>query len=149
MQLLKPKLSKLTQNIVDTNIGYRNDYLFDGNDFLIMDVIEYEKNELGNDDIHDFIKSQYNIKPKDIKAWLESKFNTKVDKLYGYWLSSKLGIDTYIDSFDDLITEIPLPDKYIILSDLGNDGCLIVSPKPKSELTENAKKCIFDTLLSN
>lgn len=148
MQLLNPKLSNEIKTIIKNKIGYRNDYLFDGDDFLIMDVIAHEEKELGNTDITEFIKSQYNIKPKNIKPWLESNFNIKVDKLYGYWLAPKSGIDLYIDFPEtDLITEIKLPKEYIVLSDLKCDGCLIVSPTPKSELTENAKQYTINELI--
>lgn len=134
---LKAKLSPTAAQIVATNYGYRNEFLFDGHDHQILRVIAYETNELGNGDIFSFIKTNYHINivkhPDDFKAWLESVFQTTVDKLFGYWVTSQAScLDLYIDTVDDEITKLTLPSDYLILSDLSVDGCLIVTNQPKS-----------------
>lgn len=134
---IKSKLSNTAAQIVAANKGYRNDFLFDGDDHHILDVISYENDELGNADISDFIKKVYHIdivnNPDDFKTWLENVFQTSIDKLFGYWLTSKDScIALYTDTLDDEITKLTLPSDYLILSDLSVDGCLIVTNQPKS-----------------
>lgn len=147
MNISNLQLTNQTRDIIKNKKGYRNDYLFDGDNFLIMDVIAYETEELQNTDIFEFTKSQYAINNLEIKNWLESLFKMSTKNLYGYWYASKKGIELYIDNPEnELITELKLPKKYVILSDLGYDGCLIATDTPKSIITENAKTCLLKEL---
>lgn len=146
---LKSKLSKTAAQIVTDNIGYRNDYLFDGNGHQILDVIAYEHDELGNTDIFDFVKKMYHInitKHSDkFKAWLETIFQTGVDHLFGYWVTTEDScISLYTDTLDDEITKLTLPTNYLILSDLSIDGCLIVTDQPKSANESVQMKLVKD-----
>ena len=135
---IKSKLSNTTAQIVAANTGYRNDFLFDGNDHQILAVISYEHDELGNDDIFNFIKKSYHIDivkhPDEFKSWLEKVFQTSVNNLFGYWLTSQDScLDLYADTLNDEITKLILPNDYLILADLSVDGCLIVTNQPKSD----------------
>lgn len=146
---MKSKLSKTAAQIVATNNGYRNDFLFDGNDHRILDVISYEHAELGNDDIFDFVKKIYHINiikhPDEFNTWLETIFQTSVDHLFGYWVTTKDScISLYTDALDDEITKLTLPTNYLILSDLSIDGCLIVTDQPKSDNESVPTKFIKD-----
>lgn len=146
---IKSKLSNTAAQIVAANKGYRNDFLFDGDDHQILDVISYENDELENDDIFDFIKKIYHIdiikNPDEFKTWLENVFQTRADNLFGYWLTTKDScIDLYADTLDDEITKLPLPTDYLILSDLSVDGCLIVTNQPKSDNKHVQTKFVKD-----
>ena len=146
---IKSKLSNTASQIIAFNKGYRNDFLFDGDDHQILDVISYENDELGNDDIFDFIKKIYRIdivkNSDEFKTWLEKIFQTSVDNLFGYWLTSKDScIALYTDTLDDEITELTLPMDYLILSDLSVDGCLIVTNQPKSDNENVQTKFVKD-----
>lgn len=146
---LKSKLSSTALQIVAANNGYRNDFLFDGDDHQILAVISYEHDELGNDDIFDFIKKSYHIdivkQPDEFKTWLETIFQIRVDHLFGYWLTTKDNcIELYTDALDNEITKLTLPTNYLILSDLSIDGCLIVTDQPKSDTESVQTKFIKD-----
>lgn len=135
---IKSKLSNTAAQIVAANTGYRNDFLFDGDDHQILAVIAYEHAELGNDDIFNFIKKSYHIdivkQPDAFKIWLAKVFQTDVNNLFGYWLTSQEScLDLYVDTLDDEITKLTLPNDYLILADLSVDGCLIVTNQPKSD----------------
>ena len=79
------------------------------------------------------------------KTWLEKIFQTSVDNLFGYWLTSKDScIALYTDTLDDEITELTLPMDYLILSDLSVDGCLIVTNQPKSDNENVQTKFVKD-----
>lgn len=146
---IKSKLSKTATQIVTANTGYRNDFLFDGDDHQILAVIAYEHDELGNDDVFDFVKKIYHIDivkhPDEFKAWLEKVFQTNVTNLFGYWLTSEDNcIELYTDALDNEITKLTLPTNYLILSDLSIDGCLIVTDQPKSATESVPTKFIKD-----
>lgn len=135
-----PSLSQLSpeaRDIIAHNIGYRNDQLFGGDDHLLPDVLAFEINELENEDILDFTDSQDGNDVMNIaNAWFGE--NTPV---YAYWFATLPNVrefyTTHLEDEDDQtinepITAFELPEEYIVISDLDQDGMCIMSPTPKS-----------------
>lgn len=136
-----PGLSQLSpeaREIVTHNIGYRNDQLFNGDDHLLPDVLEFEINELENEDILDFTNSKDS---NDIINIANSWYG-KDTPVYVYWFATLPNVrefyTTHLEDDDsdsaivEPITAFELPEKYIVISDLGQDGICIMSPTPKS-----------------
>ena len=130
------ELSPDARDIITHNIGYRNDDLFDGDDHLLPDVLAFEINELENEDILDFTDSQDGNDVINIaNAWYGE--DTPV---YAYWFATLPNVrKLYTSHFEDddptivePITAFELPEKYIVISDLDQDGMCIMSPTPKS-----------------
>lgn len=118
--------------IIATNIGYRNDALFSGDDYLIHDVLDWEMHELQNTDILDYLNLSHF---DDVIDYVKQHFGT--DEVYGYWFTTKQNvIDLYHGDTEDM-TQFELPSDYLILSDLDDDGILIVSQTPKSALEQH------------
>ena len=126
------KSSETAKQIQKTNIGFRNDYLFSGEDYPIHEVLKHEIYELDNDDILEFLKVD---DINDVLDYIHKTFTTKAP-LYGYWFTSKHGVESSYAGDTEPITKFYLPEKYLILSDLGTDGILIVSNTPKSKLKQ-------------
>lgn len=129
------QLSPEAREIITQNIGYRNDELFDGNDHLLPDVLAFEINELENEDILDFTNSQDG---NDVINIANARFgeNTPV---YAYWFATLRNVrELYSTPLEDdptiaePITAFELPEEYIVISDLDQDGICIMSPTPKS-----------------
>lgn len=140
-----------------THIGYRNNGLFGGEDHFLVKVLYEEICSMENDDILDYVKSKYNLdynrayNPdgtplfdwdwyQALLAKLNPKFNlpessTNLGSFYAYWLAPKSGVrEFYKDQFEATeITKFKITDPYVILSDLGKEGFLIVTPLPKDD----------------
>lgn len=128
-----------TANVIKlSNIGYRNDYLFSGEDYLIEEVLDFEINELYNHDIFEFTGLS---KISEILIYAHNKLNTKA-RLYGYWMTSRDGVIHNYANGDNqtVITQFTLPKDYIILSDLDDEGVLIISETPKSLLLQKSEQ---------
>lgn len=131
-----PELSDTAKQIQQSNIGFRNDFLFSGDDYLIQEVLKYEIYELNNDDILDFL----NVDGiNDVLKYIKEYFKTN-SPIYGYWFTSKAGVKSSYAGDTEPISKFNLPEKYLILSDLDSDGILIASETPKSELKQTIIK---------
>lgn len=127
------KPSKTAQKIIDSNIGYRNDTLFSGDDYLIQETLKFEIYELDNDDILDYL----NVDGiNDVLDYID-KHLPHHKELYAYWFTSKDAVQKLYAGDTEPISEFKLPQKYLILSDLDDEGILIVSETPKSELEQS------------
>lgn len=134
---MSKNLSNTALSIQTSGIGYRNDFLFSGEDYYLTHVLEYELNELGNQDILHYTQTK---SIQEILTYVDLKLPNH-DELFAYWFTSKKGvIDLYDGGFGEPITEFELPNKYIILSDLDEDGLMIVSETPKSALNQTITK---------
>ena len=135
------KLSETAQKIKKKNIGYRNDRLFSGDDYLIEDVLDNEINELCNEDIFEF--TSLSTIP-EILDYIHNNLSTSKN-LYGYWMTTKEGIIENYPNGDNqtIITQFTLPDKYLILSDLMDEGILIVSETAKSLLMQKEEHTTY------
>lgn len=130
------ELSSEAREIITHNIGYRNDDLFDGDDHLLPDALAYEINELENEDILDFTNSQDG---NDVINIANAQYGEDTP-VYAYWFATLSNVrELYTSHFEDddpiivePITAFELPEKYIVISDLDQDGICIMSPTPKS-----------------
>lgn len=128
-------LSATATQIIDDNIGYRNDNLYSGEDYTIEDVLNYEYNELGNEDILDYTNSQDG---NDVLQFIAKQFNLTLpftQPIYAYWFTLKDAVIELYNGNIEPITAFTLPNQYVIISDLDRDGVLIASPTPKSKLS--------------
>lgn len=128
-------LSATATQIIDDNIRYRNDNLYSGEDYTIEDVLNYEYNELGNEDILDYTNSQDG---NDVLQFIAKQFNLTLpfkQPIYAYWFTLKDAVIELYNGNIEPITAFTLPNKFVIISDLGRDGVLIASPTPKSKLS--------------
>ena len=137
--MMNSNLTLTAKNIVQSNIGFRNPYLFDGEDHSAKDAYEYETIELQNDDIQDFIKNQYNVtitSSETFDDWLHNlkQFSQKAE-LFLYWFTSQQAVYDLYSGTEETI-QYTLPNNYIIVSDLGPDGSAIVSNEPLSSLQQ-------------
>lgn len=135
-------MSVTLHEILATNQGYRNDNISDpdADEFTLRDVLDYEINELENTDIYEYLSDNGDgldgiDDVSDILIYVYSELGLPDEsEVYGLWLTS---VDAVIELYDgdtsnpETITSYELPDDYIILSDLGEDGVLIASSTPK------------------
>ena len=114
--MMNSNLTLTAKNIVQSNIGFRNPYLFDGEDHSAKDAYEYETIELQNDDIQDFIKNQYNVtitSSETFDDWLHNlkQFSQKAE-LFLYWFTSQQAV---YDLYSALKKQFNTPCLTIIL----------------------------------
>lgn len=129
-----PSLSSTAIQIIDDNIGYRNDNLYSGDDYTIEDVLNYEYNELGNEDILDYTNSQDgNDVLQSVVKHLHMTFPL-TQPIYAYWFTIEDAVIELYNGNIEPITAFKLPSQFVIISDLDRDGILIASPTPKSKL---------------
>lgn len=130
------KLSEVAKELLRTQIGYRNDGLSEGI-FTISEIIEYETEELGNEDIYDTCEELYNTRnPLEV---IENTFGKEV--VYGMWFARKEDIlEYYAEDGETEINSYNIPNNAVVISDLGEDGVLFA-------FIEHPKKIFKDTEL--
>lgn len=132
-------MSKELLNLEYTRIGYRNNYVSEfGKATRAQDILDFEYNELGNEDIIDYLYDNgfigipsYEDALEFIKAY-EEGFDTP---MYALWLCASIEdvIENFPDEYDypknkiKLVDAYELPGWYRVLSDLGEQGILIMS----------------------
>lgn len=126
-----------TIKMLKNNVGYRNNEISAIIDPNIVEVFEFETNELMNDDIRIYMKTNYNLNNlEEIYTYFEKEFDKKRTSLYGFWLTSKEAVadlysieetEKHMDSYE--INRF----KTIIASDIGYDGTLFVSDHNSEE----------------
>lgn len=133
-------LSEEAKEMLTTRTGYRNNGLYGSGVVDIREIIEFEATELCNDDIFLTCKKFYGIDYGEIDVgvleniegylnktmeFLKNHFGT--DKLNGKWLGLEQNImDCYAG--EEGITEYPIPEDAIVISDLCSEGVLFVTP---------------------
>ena len=144
------KLSYGTRKMLADRKGYRNDFLYGSGIEDIRKVIRHEADELCNADIFITCENLYGIDYGEINVedienidgyvektmeFLKSHFGT--DELYGKWLALKEDIMTLYRG-EEGITEYIIPENAIVISDIGRDGALFVTPNA----WDNKSDCI-------
>lgn len=134
------KLSKEAQEMLAARKGFRNDALYGSGVENIRDIIEFEATELCNSDIFLTCERLYGIDYGELDLedlektriciektmeFLKNHFGT--DELRGKWLGLKRDIIAYYEG-ENSLTEYPIPENAIIISDLGKEGVLFVTP---------------------
>lgn len=111
-------------------IGFRTDDTYKPK-YSFRDMLEYEINELGNEDIFLTIKELYNKEMKsinDIIKFCQDELNS--DKLPYKWLCVDLNTAKklyYYEGLELYLVQVLSP--YLVISDLGSEGLLVVSSK--------------------
>lgn len=121
-------------------IGYRNEMYGNSAVVDLVSIVEFEIEELGNQDIIDYMNTNYledgevcEYKPAFfIMKLLAKHFGT--DKLYGLWLGSKetvLAMYTDLDEKENIVLEnlelreYILPKDAVPISDLGSGSGIL------------------------
>lgn len=123
-------LLKETKILLKNNIGYRNNAISAISDPSIVEVFEFEINELLNDDILNYMSHNYHLHAiEDIYTYFEKEFGEKRDRLYAFWMASKEAVQDLYSSDEDIMIDSYQINRYktIIASDIGYDGVLFVS----------------------
>lgn len=133
----KKYLSNTAKEIINSNKGYRNNSLYDSGVTCLRDIMEFEINELENEDILDtvsllypqaFLQPDKYLNIDNILAFVQEKLDADSDDLKGIWLTSKDGVKrNYLNHNEETeISYVDLTNKdYIILSDMDDMGILI------------------------
>lgn len=129
-------LSKTAMLLISKNCSWRNDCLFDGDNYLIKDCIQYEYDELGNDDVLNF-NQKFGIKTYSelFAAIKDFQASHHIPELFGWWITDKVSCQKYYqDDPSEQLSKYQLPqqdqENTLILSDLDCDGILIATPSP-------------------
>ncbi len=118
--LLTPSCNELITNMK----GYRNDDYSTGH-YKILEVISFEVNELGNEDIFQTCLNLYNT--EDVISLIKKHFNTEnLDNLWGLWLTTEQGVKDHYKGIEEGYTTYSIPDNAFILSDISDEGVLFV-----------------------
>lgn len=111
-------------------IGFRVDDT-DKSKYSFRDMLEYELYELENEDIFLTIKELYNREMKsidDIIKFCQDELNS--NKLFYKWLCIDLNTARKLYYYEGLeLYLIQVLSPYLIISDLGSEGLLVVSSK--------------------
>lgn len=134
----KCKISKEAKIIIQSRLGYRNDYnVLGGRTDSFKRVLAYETLTLGNRDIYHTVKQYYNIGKLDLRHTPEvlnriilnlfaQHFGCNASYLMCYWLcANRQDVIRYYGT--DNLKQFVIPDSFLIASDLGPEGILIVS----------------------
>lgn len=131
MKLNTKNLSKEALEILALGKGYRSD---DQSEMIIFqspeNILDFEINELENDDIPDFMSDNFGLDSgstiKQISHCIKEILHA--DKYELVWLcSNKRDAESYADT-PESVYEVDLPNKptdYTLISDLGSEGCLV------------------------
>jgi hypothetical protein len=144
--------SKSAQQLIKNKKGYRNDNLYSSYMlcYKALDVLDYEYHELHNTDIMVTLVNHGLIDTPDYdlaKQFIQEAEVAAGKPMYAFWLCATIkDIDAYYyDVFDDAddksededdadgeqyadtVMVYRLPEVYVILSDLGSQGILIMS----------------------
>jgi hypothetical protein len=117
-------LSFSCKTLLNTKIGYRNDHYSTGH-YKIKQVIDFEIEELSNQDIIDTCINFYGT--DDVYAVIQRHFNTdNFDALWGLWLTTENGVKEYYKGSEEGYNSYSIPDKCLVISDIGEEGILFV-----------------------
>lgn len=137
--------SQACKNILEADIGYRDENYSGSGVTSLREVITFEMTELCNTDIPETLKEIYDdfpnieISQEDSCKLANFVIDYVEDKLgksdcKALWLADREGfIENYIDSYnldtygEDYVDEckVVLPADYCVISDLGSQGILI------------------------
>lgn len=124
------KISKPIRELLKSRIGYRNNYISTGI-YTIDKIIEHETKVLGNEDIYFTCEELYNI--EDPFVILNKTFG-RTD-VFGLWLARREDVlKYYMSEFDHEISKYNIPDKVLLLSDLGDEGALFAFEEDPDDL---------------
>lgn len=142
---MKEKLNQATQELytmLQNNKGYRSDELYGSprRPYKALDILEYEYEDLGNEDIlNTMFELGYIDEPENDKAieYIEQLEELAGESYLGLWLFAfKENIKDYFtddEEFNqqllDSVVEFELPPKALPISDLGSQGVLWIFPK--------------------
>lgn len=140
------KLSEANTKLIATGCGFRTDECSDDTYHTPTEILDFEINELYNDDIPDTLKKLYNFNVKNITEidnFIKKQLRSNYELI---WLVSDPldAIELYSSNhkrYSNLesaihkstkepipVTKYLLPQKYLIISDIGIDGILIAYP---------------------
>lgn len=140
------KLSEANNKLVTTGCGFRTDECSDNNYHTPIEILDFEINELYNDDIPDTLKKLYSFNAKnitEIDKFIKNQLKSDYELI---WLASDPldAIEFYSSNhkrYPDLesaihkstgepipVTKYFLSRDYLIVSDVGVDGLLIAYP---------------------
>lgn len=136
-------LSIQAQEIINNNVGYRNNNVGYNKAYSALEVLKFECKELYNEDIPDTLYEQGLISAPTYKAsrdFIKQAQDALGKPLFAFWLCAseedviKYYPDVYGYNYKDNVIEsidiYSLPDWYFILSDLGDEGILFLSQTP-------------------
>lgn len=138
------ELSQSAQQVIKTHVGYRCVENVTTDYHKPLDILDFEINELYNDDILDFLENHYNIIVKNIYS-INKFIKNQLGNYDLIWVTANplKAIEFYSNGhhkFTDVklakhsngdiipVEKYQLPDKIMILSDLGEEGQLIAYP---------------------
>ena len=132
--------SKQTQELINNAIGYRNNNVGDYKSYPALSVLKFECKDLENEDILDTLYDQGLIeKPtyREAVNFIKEMQEVRGQTLYAFWLcaSEEDVKNNYPDEYgyenkDNVITVIDvysIPDWFVVMSDLGDQGTLFLS----------------------
>lgn len=140
MNAAKLSLSTRIMMSEDSRIGYRDDSTYNSGVTNFVDIINYEINELYNDDI---LFTMMNVYDVFINTYKSIEYNISVivdtvkellgiigdEPIYAIWLcSNKEQVRSIYDGHN--ISKYKINDDAIVVSDLGKEGALICSKFP-------------------
>ena len=135
----KIKMSTAAKTIMHTRRGYRNEYdLCHARMDCFATVLAYETMELGNRDIYHTVKSYYGLDKLNLRQSRENinniilnifaeHFKCNPTTLKCCWMCAELEDAIRYYGNDDL-KQVVFTSRFLIASDLGREGVLIVSP---------------------
>jgi hypothetical protein len=124
-------ISSSCKKILDDLIGYRNDSYSTGH-YKIKEVIDFEINQLFNDDIIETCKIFYGT--DDVYALISRHYPQKeFGDLWGLWLTTEKGVVEHYKGKEEGYSAYSVPKNSLVISDLSDEGILLVLPEnPKS-----------------
>lgn len=142
--------SNTLQLLIDSRIGFRSESFSGSGVRNVLDVLRFEFS-LGNTDVIKFVQDNYDLlldytetgdelsdivleNAQDIAEkivfFLKEKFSvSSEDHLEALWLTSQEGVRFYTineDIENEHIDIYVIPDEFVVLSDLGEEGSLFV-----------------------
>ena len=130
--------SNTLKKIINDKRGFRNNNFQNSKVTNLKDIVKYEYNELGNEDIIDTIYKLYDHKIdktkniiNNILEFISKLLNEPIDNLKGVWVTTYEAVEKlYKLNSDDAISVFNFNDKkWMIISDLSEDGILIAYAK--------------------
>lgn len=148
---IKKMKSKTLTQMEKTKKGYRNEDFRGSGEVDFESIANFEIMELGNLDIPEFLMecgmkdilkdvqvdpffdpnpSQEEYIIKEIMKFVRLQLKVEEDvNLYAKWLTSREGVlESYVLEDDWTISQYTLPDSFLAVSDIGEEGALFVSP---------------------
>lgn len=133
-------MTKQAQQILQTGIGYRYESYMNSGVRNFTEVVTFETTELGNDDIFLTMCYLYHLKLdlrkhrgiliSEITTAVSNYLSIPIELLEAIWVCSDIkGCFKQYGDWSASInnyTTVQFTDKYMLISDLGIDGCLIV-----------------------